>query len=103
MTQHITVRFDEDREYDFRVHDSALTFDDARRWLDEQFAATGIEPLNPMGKALAVDKVLAVARAYGPKSFADRSDLALRFVSCAAAVIGRPNITVDVERTTVGF
>jgi len=100
------LTFGRGREFEFRVHESetaGLEREEAQRWLDEQYVNLGCEPINPMGKVLLSDKLLSVARAVGPDPFSKATDWANSFARCAAVLVGRPNITINVPDTSVGF
>jgi hypothetical protein len=88
---------------DIALHTSdPMPLDDARRWLDGEFARLGCEATRPSGKVLFVDKVLAIAQAAGAKGFAD-ADWAAGYARAATGALRRPLIRVDVPNTTVGF
>lgn len=76
--------------------------DQARRWLDDQFAALECEPLRAMGKVLTADKVLAVARALGPGALRADEAMQMDFARAATAALGRPTLHLDVDGGTVG-
>lgn len=100
------MTFGKDREFEFRVHETEtadLSREDAQRWFDEQYVNLGCEPSNPMGKVLLSDKLLSVARAVGPEPFSKATDWAKSFARCAAVLVDRPNITINVPDASVGF
>lgn len=103
---HVNVVFGEGEEYEFRLSAEdvkPLSAEAAHRWLDTELGKAGEEVFNPVGKALAVDKLLNLARAGGAQEFRSRSPWALELVRCAAALLDRPNVTIDVAKASVGF
>lgn len=106
MDLHITVTFGIEQEYSFRVHPAetaSLTQEQARKWIEEEYANLEPDLPNPMGKALLVDKLLAIVRAYGQRPFASNTAWAKQFVRCAGKASGKPNVTIDVAKNVIGF
>jgi hypothetical protein len=104
MRQDVFVRFGPRAEFEIPVHATpALSADEARRWLDEQFTANDCEPLRPSGKVLMADKVLALADGVGPQRF--ESDPAFRdaFARAVVAALGQAVVRVDVEARSLTF
>jgi hypothetical protein len=104
MIRMVSVKFAEDRLYEFELHERELagsTPESARRWLEEQFVALGCEPTNPTGKTLLVDKILGVARALGDKPFAQNAGAAREFARNAAAALERSAVSIDVPGLSV--
>ncbi len=88
---------------DITLHTSdPMSLDEARIWLDGEFARLGCEATRPSGKVLFVDKVLAIAQAAGEKGFAD-AVWAQNYLRATAGALRRPLVRVDVPNTTVGF
>ncbi|MBI5275812.1 MAG: hypothetical protein HY854_05075 [Burkholderiales bacterium] len=79
-----------------------MTAQEARAWLDDQFAKLGCEPFRPTGKVLVADKVFVVAQAAGPALFADAA-WAGEFARAASAALDRPVVNVDVPAQSVGY
>lgn len=105
MLYNVSVRFGEDREYAFRLHERDLagsTPDAARRWFDQQFLAMGCEPVNPTGKTLLKDKILGVARAMGDQPFARNEPSAREFAGNAVLALERSAVSIDVAALSVG-
>ncbi len=103
---HINVTFGRDRDYEFRLHESdtaGVERDEAQRWFDEQYVSLGCEPINPMGKVLLSDKLLSVARAVGAEAFSKDTDWFRSFARYAAVLVGKPNVTINVQDNSVGF
>ncbi|WP_404300389.1 hypothetical protein [Alicycliphilus denitrificans] len=80
----------------------ALTHEEARRWLDDEFVRLECEPLRASGKVLLADKVLTVASAAGAKLLADPAWSA-QFARATVAALARPVVRVDVAAMAVTF
>ena len=84
-------------------HDTTMTPDEARRWLDDQFVARECEPLRALGKVLVADKLAAIARSVGIDGFRDDADLRLGYARAATAALAREQIKVDADTGKVTF
>ncbi len=105
MEQQIAVKFAAHHEFDFALQEADtadLTWEQAQRWIDEEYVNTGYQADYPVGMTLLVDKILRIAITYGPQPFANRTAWAKRFARCAGRAIGKINITVDVANRVVG-
>ena len=105
MSQHVVVSFGKGREYEFTVHETdtaKLSQDQARDWLAREFETLECTPTNPMGKVLALDMILNVARYGGEDRFRQPDEWATRFAAAAAVALGRPFVKVDVANFVVG-
>lgn len=105
MSYTVTVSFGENRDYEFTLHDEAVSGmgkDQARGWLATEFESLECTPTNPMGKILVLDMVLNVAK-YGSESrFQEGGEWAQTFATAVAAALQRPAIRVDVPGFVVG-
>lgn len=104
MSQHITVAFGTEREYEITVHDAeadALTKEQARNWLTNEFEVLECSPTNPMGKILVLDMVLNVAKYGGEERFKEGGAWAKQFATATAVALARPAIRVDVAEFIV--
>ena len=104
MTSRVSVKFGEDRQYEFELHDRDLagtTPESARRWFEQQFIDLGCEPTNPTGKTLVVDKILGVARAMGDRPFAQNDGSAREFARNALLALERRAISIDIPALSV--
>lgn len=102
----VNVVFGEGEAYEFRLSAAEvapLSAEEAHRWLDAELGRAGEEVFNPVGKALAVDKLLNLARAVGPGEFRRQTPWARELARCAAALLDRPNVTIDVAKASIGF
>jgi hypothetical protein len=105
MEHHITVRFSDGQECDFRLDDgdtAGITWEQAQAWIDEEYVNTGYEAANPVATTPLADKILRVAMAYGPQPFVSNTAWARRFARCTGRAIGRIDIAVDVARQVIG-
>lgn len=105
MEHHITVRFSDDQECEFRLHDgdtADITWEQAQAWIDEEYVNTGYEAANPVGTTPLADKILRLAMAYGPQPFVSNTAWAKRFARCTGRAIGKIDIAVDVARQVIG-
>jgi hypothetical protein len=76
--------------------------DEARKWLDEQFANLECEPLRASGKLLLADKVVVIAREAGSKHFADAA-WGAAFAAAASAALGKKLLHVDADTLSVTY
>jgi hypothetical protein len=81
----------------------AMTADDARRWLDEQFNAHACEPLRPMGKVLTGDKLVALAQAIDAHGFQADERLRGDFALAATALLGSDEVHIDVDTHKLSY
>lgn len=98
IVRRVVVSFGGQREYALEVDQGdldAISLEDARAWLAEGFDAAGCEPSNPMGKVLAVDLLLGVARAAGESRFAQPSSWRTRYAAAALRLREEPELMVD--------
>lgn len=101
----VVVAFARGREYDLRITagDKPLpTEQEGELWLSQQFEEFGCTPRSMVGKVLAFDKVLEVARAAGEKHFAGDIAWAERYARAVLATLKREVVRVDVGDNTVG-
>lgn len=101
MSSIVTVVFDRSRDYELIAHAGALR-EEANRWLDAQWEALECEPTNPMGKVLALDRILGIAQYAGEQRFAHPTEWTQQFADAVAAVLGRPSVRIDVADRVVG-
>jgi hypothetical protein len=103
MHSEVTVKFSDDQQFAIHPNNAThITDEAARAWLNQEYEDFGCEPLNPVGKVLAVDKVLSVAHAAGPALFAD-PQWADTFAKAAIASLKRSVIHVDVKEMSIGY
>ena len=104
MNYTVTISFARDREYVFRIKDSAarLSRDEAQLWLDREWLDLDCAPNHPLGKVLTLDKLLSVAKNAGEKRFAEGGRWAEDYAQSAIAALGRDDVRVDVAEQIVG-
>lgn len=101
----VTVVFGGAREYVLEVDAAgldALGAGAARDWLAREFGELNLAPANPMGKILALDMILALARNAGEAAFARPDAWVMDFARVTARVLDREAVRVDVDGATVG-
>ena len=105
MRGNVFVAFAPDREYELRITagDTPLpTAQEGDLWLSQQFEEFDCTPRSLVGKVLALDKVLEVAREAGEKRFAGDIAWAERYARAVLATLNRENVRVDIAENTVG-
>ena len=101
----VIVAFAQSREYELRLTagDKPLpTAQEAELWLSQQFEELGCSPRSLVGKVLALDKILEVAREAGEKRFAGDIAWAERYARAVLATLKRESVRVDIAENTVG-
>jgi len=103
MRSEVKVVFGPGEEFDLVVDGSeVLSFEAARRWLDEQFVRLGCEPMRGSGKVLVADKILGVAAAVGPAAFRDAA-FALDYARAASGALSKALLRVDVPKQSLSY
>jgi len=101
MRNAVRVVLDDGQEF---LHDfdgaEAMSHEDGRRWLDQEFVRMDCEPLRASGKVLLVDKVVAVAKAAGAARLSD-ADWFMQYAAASLGALARPSMVVDTRRMTV--
>ncbi len=101
----VIVAFGRNREYELRITagDPPLpSAEEGESWLAQQFDEFGCTPRSMVGKVLALDKVLEVARAAGEKRFAGDIAWAEAYARAVLAMLDRPSVRVDLANGSVG-
>ena len=103
MRNEVRVLLDDGQEFvaDFDSAE-AMSNEDGRRWLDQEFIRMDCEPLRASGKVLIVDKVVVVAKAAGAALLGDATWLA-QFAKASVGAVGRPTVVVNTQAMTVVF
>ena len=103
MRNEVRVLLDGGQEFvlDFDAAE-AMSNEDGRRWLDQEFIRMDCEPLRASGKVLIVDKVVVVAKTAGAAQLANADWLA-QFAKASVGAVGRPTVIVDTKAMTVQF
>jgi hypothetical protein len=103
MRSEVKIVFGPGREVELVVDASeVLSFEAARRWLDEQFVQHGCEPQRGAGKVLIADKILGVAAAVGPEGFDDAA-FALDYARAASGALSKALLRVDVPGASLSY
>jgi hypothetical protein len=105
MRGSVIVSFARDREYELRITagDKPLpTAQEGELWLSQQFEEFGCTPRSVVGKVLALDRVLEVAREAGEKRFSGDIAWAECYARAVLAILNRASVRVDVAGNTVG-
>jgi len=101
----VIVSFARGRDYELRITAGDKPLPNAQegdRWLSQQFEEFGCTPRSLVGKVLALDRVLEVAREAGEKRFADDIAWAEQYARAVLATLNRAIVRVDVAENTVG-
>ena len=103
MRNEVRVLLEDGQEF---VHDfdsaEAMSNEDGRRWLDQEFLRMDCEPLRASGKVLIVDKVVVVAKAAGAQLLGEAQWLA-QFARASVGAVGRPTVVVNTKAMTASF
>nr|WP_316643512.1 hypothetical protein [uncultured Roseateles sp.] len=78
----------------------AMSYEEARTWLDQQFLLNECEPMRGSGKVLAVDKILSVANAVGEVAF-QNAEWARQYALAVSASLSKGQVRVDLGAMTV--
>jgi hypothetical protein len=103
MRQQVVVYWD--KGVDFNLHadpSKPMSQDEARAWLEAQFAELGCEPLRALGKVLTADKVLRVTEAAGP-TLLGNPKWAAEYARAVHAAIGKPMIRIDIPTMAITY
>ena len=106
MACHLSVIFGDGTRVDHQLSEVEVREVDsqvAHAWLDREYENAGCVPTNPVGKLLMADKILGLAKSQPQRSFDPPSPWVKDFMRATAAALGRPVITIDIGRYTVGF
>jgi len=101
----VIVSFAPGRDYELRITkgDKPLpTAQEGELWLSQQFEEFGCTPRSMVGKVLALDRVLEVAREAGEKRFSGDITWAEGYARAVLAILNRAIVRVDVVENTVG-
>ncbi|MBT9503631.1 MAG: hypothetical protein IV092_20480 [Burkholderiaceae bacterium] len=77
----------------------AMSYEEARTWLDQQFLLNECEPMRGSGKVLAVDKILSVANAVGLVAF-QNEEWAQQYARAVSAALSKGQVRVDLVALT---
>lgn len=106
MSRRVIVSFGQGNEFEYLVPSAEVagqSAETARQWFDREFIALECDVPSPIGKILAADRVLNVAKYAGAQRFREQRDWAEQFARNAATMLGRDLIRIDVPNYTVGY
>lgn len=106
MQTQVIVNFGKGVEFEYRIDRQELagrSAEEARKWLDREFAALECEVTTPTGKVLVIDRILSIARYSGTERFHEEGAWAGQFARQVALVLGRELIRIDVAAYTIGY
>lgn len=102
----VIVTFGPDDEFAYRFEPQAVAavpMTDARGWFDREYTELECDVASPVGKVLAADRLLGVAKYSGVQRFRDNPAWARDYALNAAALVDREVIRVDVPGESVGY
>jgi hypothetical protein len=106
MPCRIRICFNDGQEVDAEVTDTEIaqfTHDSAHQWLGREFEEAGCVPSNPMGKLLAADKIVTLAKSRTRAVFESNSPWVRNYLAATAAVLERPMVTINLADHTLGY
>jgi hypothetical protein len=106
MTCRVTVVFSDGERLEFDVADADLgrySHQSAHDWLGREFEEAGCVPSNPVGKLLAADKVITLAKSRPRIAFENPTPWTREYLAATAAALGRPMVTIDLGAHTLGY
>ncbi len=106
MSCHITLVFANNERLEFDVADSELArfnHESGSEWLSREFEEAGCVPSNPVGKLLAADKIITLAKSRSQRVFEQATPWVGDFLAASAAVLNRPLITIDLGSRVIGY
>jgi hypothetical protein len=102
-SRHVVVHFGEGRQFELKAAAPPPSREQAREWFDREFVALECDVASPIGKVLAADRVLSVAKYSGENRFRSDPDWARTYATNAAALLDADYIRVDVPAYSIGF
>ncbi len=106
MPCRITVLFSDGQEVETLVADAEIarfTHSSAHQWLGREFEEAGCVPSNPMGKLLAADKILSLAKTRTRAVYESASPWVRDFFAATAAALDAPVVTINLIDHTLGY
>ncbi len=106
MPCRIIMLFSDGQELETSVTDAEIakfTHDSAHQWLGREFEEAGCVPSNPMGKLLAADKIVTLAKSRTRAVFESNSAWVRDFYAATAAALERPMVTINLAEHTLGY
>lgn len=106
MPCRIIMLFSDGQELETTVSDAEIAkFNHvtAHQWLGREFEEAGCEPSNPMGKLLAADKIVTLAKSRTRVVFESDSTWVRDYFAATAAALDRPMVTINLAENTLGY
>ena len=106
MSCRITMLFDDGYQLETEVGDAEIarfTHSSAHQWLGREFEDAGCVPANPMGKLLAADKVVTLAKTRTRAVFESDSSWVRDYFAATAAALEKPVVTINLAENTLGY
>lgn len=106
MPCRITLLFSDGQEVETLVTDAEIarfTHSSAHQWLGREFEDAGCVPSNPMGKLLAADKIVTLARSRTRAVYESASPWARDFFAATAAALEKPVVTINLIDHMLGY
>jgi glutathione synthase/RimK-type ligase-like ATP-grasp enzyme len=106
MPCRIIMLFSDGQELETQVADAEIarfTHSSAHQWLGREFEEAGCVPINPMGKLLAADKVVGLAKSRTRAVFQSNSAWVRDYFAATAAALEKPMVTINLVDHTLGY
>lgn len=106
MPCQITITFDDGQQLEALVMDEEIarfTHETAHQWLGREFEEAGCVPSNPMGKLLAADKVVTLAKTRSRAVFESGTGWVRDYFAATAAALGRSVVTINLIDNKLGY
>jgi hypothetical protein len=106
MSCRIIILFSDGQELETLVTDAEIakfTHDSAHQWLGREFEEAGCVPSNPMGKLLAADKIVTLAKSRTRAVFESGSPWVRDYLAATAAALDRSVVTINLAEHTLGY
>lgn len=106
MSCRITILFNDGYELEAEVSDAEIArfnHASAHQWLGREFDEAGCVPSNPMGKLLAADKIVTLAKSRTRAVFESDSAWVRDYFAATAAALDKSLITINLAENTLGY
>jgi hypothetical protein len=106
MSCTVTLMFSDGADLEILVDDADIaryTHASAHEWLGREFDEAGCVPSNPVGKLLAADKIVGLAKSRSRAVFESRTPWVRDYLAATAAALGRPTVIINLVEHTLGY
>lgn len=106
MPCRIVILFSDGQEMEVEVGDAdraRFTHASAHDWLGREFEEAGCVPSNPVGKLLAADKIVTLAKSRTRAVFESNSNWVRDYYAATAAALEKPVVTINLIDHTLGY